>query len=84
MVTIPTAIPPGALALSQLTEATKWQTAATLASSIIAASGRAHSIQQALEITRNFHFAMFPVPNDPAYKEWEKTKAASLREVHGL
>ena len=76
-------IPAGYIAMGKMAEATKWHAAATLASSIVAASGRPHSIQQALEITRNIHFAMFPVPNDPAYKEWEKTKGASLSEVHG-
>jgi hypothetical protein len=83
MDTRPAAVPPGAAAIWKLAEATKWQTATTLASSIIMASGRPHSIQQALDIARNIHFAMFPVPNDPAYKEWEKTKGASLNKVHG-
>jgi hypothetical protein len=80
---VPPFVPPGAAAVWKLTEATKWQTAATLASSIIMASGRPHSIQQALDIARSIQFAMFPVPNDPAYKEWETTKGTSLNEVHG-
>lgn len=78
-----TPIPPGAAAVWKLTEASKWQTAATLASSIILASGRPYSIQQALDIVRDIQFALFPVQNDAAYKEWEKTKHANLNKVHG-
>jgi hypothetical protein len=76
-------VSPGAAALWKLTDATKWQSATTLASSIIITSGRPHSIQQAVEIVRDIHFAMFPVPNDPSYKEWEKAKGAILNKVHG-
>ena len=79
----PAPIPPGAAAVWKLTEATKWQTATTLASAIIIASGRPHSIQQALDIARDVQFAMFPTHNDAAYKEWEKTKHARLNTVHG-
>ena len=78
-----TPVPPGAAAVWKLTEATKWQTATTLASSIVIASGRPHSIQQALDIARSIHFAMFPVHNDSAYKEWEQTKHATLNKIHG-
>jgi hypothetical protein len=83
MAIAPAALPAGAAAVWQLTEATKWQSASTLAASIITASGRPHSIQQALDIARDIRFAMFPVHNDADYKEWEKTKLASLNKVHG-
>ena len=76
-------IPPWVAALGQFTDATKWQTACTLASAIITASGRPHSIQQALDITRDIHFAMFPVHNLGAYRDWEKTKHERLNKVHG-
>jgi len=71
-----------ATALAQLTEAAKWQSVATLASAIVTASGRAHSIEQVLEIAHDIHFAMFPAPNLGAYKEWAKTKDARLKKVH--
>jgi hypothetical protein len=77
------AIPPAVAGLGQLTEATKWQSATTLASAIIIASGRPHSIQQALDIARDIHFAMFPAHNLGAYKDWEKTKHERLSKVHG-
>jgi hypothetical protein len=76
-------VPPAVVALGQFTEATKWHTASTLASAIISASGRPHSIQQALDIARDIHFAMFPVHNLPAYKDWEKTKHERLNKIHG-
>jgi hypothetical protein len=76
------AISPGALALAQFTEATKWQTAATLASAIVTASGRPYSIEQALEIVHDIHSAMNPGRNFGPYKEWEKTKDARLKKVH--
>jgi hypothetical protein len=76
-------IPPSVAALGQQTEVTKWHTATTLASAIIVASGRPHSIQQALDIARDIHFAMFPVHNLGTYKDWEKTKHERLSKVHG-
>jgi hypothetical protein len=83
MTSSPVPVSQGAAALLRLTETTKWQSAAALASSIIVASGRPYSIQQALDIARDIQFAMFPVHNDSAYKEWEKTKHARLNKVHG-
>jgi hypothetical protein len=76
-------VPPGVAAFGQLTEATKWHTASTLASAIIIVSGRSHSIQQALDIARDIHFAMYPSPNSAAYKDWEKIKHERLNKVHG-
>jgi hypothetical protein len=75
-------VSPPVAALAQLTEATKWQAVNTLASAIIIASGRPHSIQQALDIVRDIHFAMFPVHNPGAYKDWEKTKHGRLNNLH--
>jgi hypothetical protein len=67
----------------QLTESNKAQVAATLAAAIIMASGRPHSIQQALDIVRDIQFAMYPAPQYGHYKEWEKFKDARLSRVHG-
>jgi hypothetical protein len=69
--------------IAQMTEATKAQTVATITASIVAASGRPHSIQQVLDISRDVHFAMYPAPNFGAYIEWAKTKDAKLAKVHG-
>jgi hypothetical protein len=76
-------ITPAAVALGQLTEATRWQSASILASAIIAASGRQYSAQQAVDIARDVHFALFPVPNSAVYNEWAKTKHDRLNKVHG-
>jgi hypothetical protein len=75
-------VPPSVTAMAQLTEVTKWQSANTLASAIIIASGRPYSVQEALDIARDIHFAMFPVHNSGAYKDWEKTKHERLNKVH--
>jgi hypothetical protein len=81
MVSLP--MRPAAAIMSQQTEATRWQSASILASAVIAASGRQHSVQQALDIARDFHFALFPVSNSAAYIEWAKTKHERLNKVHG-
>jgi len=80
----PTTLTQWSISLAQLTEATKQQAVATLASAIIAASGRPHSIQQALDIARDIQFAMYPAPQYGHYQEWEKTKDAKLKKVHGV
>lgn len=57
--------------------------ATTLAAAIIAASGRPHSIEQALEIVKDIEFSLYPAPAYGAYREWEKTKNQRLSKVHG-
>lgn len=66
----------------QMVEAVKWQTAATLASAIISASGRPYSINEALEILQDVRFALYPEHNSSAYKEWEKSKDVRLKKVY--
>jgi hypothetical protein len=68
--------------LMQLTNATKAQNVATLAASLIAASGRPHSIQEAMDLCRNIDFAMHPAPGSGAYIEWAKTKDQTLNKAH--
>ena len=68
--------------VDQLTEAVRQQARATLAAALITASGRPHSIQQALDLECDFHFAMHPAPNSGAYQEWAKTKNKRLNEPH--
>jgi hypothetical protein len=81
-------IPPAALMQLQqdmlhIREALKAQAAATLAASIVTASGRPHSIQQALDIARDIQMAMYPSPQSGFYQEWAKTKEEKLNKVHG-
>ena len=59
------------------------QVAATIASAIMASSGRPYSIQQAIEILRDVHYALYPAPNAEPYNEWAKTREARLSKVHG-
>lgn len=69
--------------LNRLAHALQRQTEATITAAIVAASGRAHSIQQVLDIMRDVHHAMNPQPNSGAYMEWLKTKDAALNKVQG-
>lgn len=79
------AIPPSPIPqveLSQFMHALQRQTAATITAAIVTASGRAHSIQQVLDLMRDVQHAMNPQPSSGAYKEWLKTKDATLKKVH--
>jgi hypothetical protein len=55
----------------------------TIASAIMISSWRRYSIQQALEIVRDIHFAMYPAPNVEPYNEWAKTREARLSKIYG-
>jgi hypothetical protein len=77
----PPGLSPAALVLARLTDALKWQTAATLAAAIITASGRPYSVAEALEVLNDVRFALNPEPNFAPYQEWEKTKEARLSKV---
>jgi hypothetical protein len=68
---------------SQLLELLRRQNATILAAAIITASGRPHSIQQALEIVADIQFATNPTPGSGVYQEWAKTKDERLSKVHG-
>ena len=52
--------------------ATKVQTAATLAAGIIAASGRPHSIAEALALKDDIYWALYPEQDSGRYEEWAK------------
>jgi hypothetical protein len=80
------AIPPSrvsALDFAQLLNANRQQVTTTLASAIMIVSDRPYSIQQALELVHDIHYAMYPAPNTGTYIEWAKTKDARLSKVHG-
>jgi hypothetical protein len=58
------------------------QKSATIAAAIVSASGKPHSIEQALGIMDDVHWAMYPDPTKGAYTEWAKTKDARVKKVH--
>jgi hypothetical protein len=65
---------------SSLTVA-KQHTAATLAAGIIAASGRPHSIAEALALRDDVYWALYPEPGNGAYDTWAKTKDVRLNKA---
>ncbi|MBR1206942.1 MULTISPECIES: hypothetical protein [unclassified Bradyrhizobium] len=69
--------------LNKLVEMTKANTVATLAAAIITAAGRPFSVQQALDLSRDIQFAMYPANGFGAYEEWKKTSSEKLAKVYG-
>ena len=57
---------------AQMLEATKTSAAATIAAALISASGRPHSVGEAVSLVRDVHWSMWPTPSHGAYKEWHK------------
>jgi hypothetical protein len=72
-------------AAAQAAEATRQQTASTLAAAIIGRSERPWSIAQTMELKRDIYYAMFGglVANTGHYQEWKKTSEERLNKVHG-
>lgn len=56
----------------QLLAATQHAAAAALAGGIIAASGRPHSVREALELQRSVFYALFPHGGHGRYEQWAK------------
>jgi hypothetical protein len=54
-----------------LINATQRAAAASLAGGIIAASGRPHSLKEALEVLSDVHNAMFSAPGNGHYERWK-------------
>lgn len=67
---------------TQLVSAIRSAVAASLAGSIIAASGRPHSIKEALEVVNNVHHAMYPNAGSGRYQAWAEKKDEILNAVH--
>ncbi len=63
--------------------ANRQQVTSTLASAIMISSGRRYSIQQALELINDIHYAIYPRPRSSDYAEWAKTKDERLNKVYG-
>lgn len=57
---------------ARLLEVGKAQVAATLASALIIASGRPHSIAEALELAKDIRYSMYPANGSGHYEDWKK------------
>jgi hypothetical protein len=57
--------------------AAQWLAAATLAASIVGASNRPHSVDEAFEVTKSCFFKMFPSKGSGAYEAWAASDASS-------
>jgi hypothetical protein len=68
--------------MTQVLRASNRAAQASLAGAIIAASGRPHSINEALAVLRSVSFAMSPAPDNPAYEAWAKDKDKHLSKVY--
>ena len=51
-------------------EMMRLQVAATLASGMIAASGRSHTAQEAVDLLTDVQYTLYPRPKNTKYKEW--------------
>lgn len=68
------------LAMLRTEHATKRAAAASIASGMIAASGRPHSIEEATELALSVFHAMFPDPSQGRFKAWQES--VDLKEPH--
>lgn len=68
--------------LTQLLLLNKSAVAASLAGGMIAASHRAHSPEQAIELYRTIFNALYPSPGHGHYQAWEKDREAHMKKVH--
>jgi hypothetical protein len=69
-------------AIRELAQAANYQAAATLAAGMIAASGRPHSIEEAMALAHEIHFTIQPAPGFKPYDDWAKTKDVRLKKTH--
>jgi hypothetical protein len=73
---------PHSSAENQIIAAVRSSAAASLAGGIIAASGRAWSLAEALSLLTDVGFAMHPVPGDGHYEAWKTRKDERLNAIH--
>jgi hypothetical protein len=73
------------IATNQAAEATRQQTASTLAAAIITASGRPWSVAQAIELQTDIYNSLFGglLAGYGRYQEWKKTEKERVSKVHG-
>lgn len=65
-----------------LTCHTKRVEAATLTAALLDKRRKALLIAELLEITRDIEFARNPLPMNPEYQEWLKTKDEKINFIH--
>ena len=73
---------PHSSAETQIIAAVCSSAAASLAGGIIAASGRAWSLGQAMGLLTDVSFAMHPQPGDGHYEAWKTSRDERLNKVH--
>jgi hypothetical protein len=73
---------PHSSAENQIIAAVRSSAAASLASGIIAASGRPWSVGQAMGLLTDVSFAMHPVPGEGHYEAWKAKKDERLNTLH--
>ena len=56
--------------------------AATLTVALLDKRRKALTIAEVPAIARDIEFARYPLPNNPEYQEWAKTKDETLNYVH--
>jgi hypothetical protein len=57
---------------AQMLEVTKTAAAATIAAALISATGRPHSVGEAVQLLHDVQWSLWPSPSHGAYKEWHK------------
>jgi len=78
----PSPIPPGMMqAITQSIYASRSAAAAALTGGIIAAAGRPHSIDEAMEIYTSVYFTMYPEPGRGRYQAGAANMDATLAEA---
>jgi hypothetical protein len=58
--------------LVKLATAQKNHVAATLAAAVVTASNRPHSINEVLQVQRDFYFSLFPEPSYGSFQAWKE------------
>jgi len=57
---------------AEMLEATRAAAAASIAAGLISASGRAHSVGEAVKLLRDVQWSLWPNERYGAYQEWKK------------
>jgi hypothetical protein len=70
------------LMVARLENALKIQATATIAAALITAAGRPVSVEEALAVRRDIHFALYgpDLANRVSFNGWEKDKDVRLRK----
>jgi hypothetical protein len=69
------------LVIARLENALKIQTTATIAAAVIQASGRPVSVEEALALRQDIHYALYgpELTGRGSFEEWKKQKETRLR-----